>query len=213
MKMKKIAAASLAVCVCALSGMSALADTASVVTTTNYRYDGTEPVQVVSTVSNVAAGKQVTYLVWDGTNIKYIDQAEATDGTATFTFTANKADLYTNNLDVFAKFGTDDGTLTGLPAKFEFKDGTNFLTNGVAGTAGVAADVKTALETDYNGKKVYVYTVSGNVTEYGVKVTADGKYEEFPALGAVVNAAKTAATYCVVFENLPQGAVVTPYAR
>lgn len=222
MKMKKIAAASLAVCVCALSGMSALADTApTVVTTTGYFYgDGTEKtdaIEVYSKVTGVEAGKQVTYLVWNGNEngISYIDQkAAGTDGSADFTFKAAQNKLYPSTYNVVAKFGTDDANRGALPT-FELKQGVNFVTDGTAthNSIDTPNDFNVTDVTKATGAQVKFGTFSGNVKEYGVTVTVDGVSKEFPAVGATWNAEKTMATFCVVFEGLPAGATLDTYAR
>lgn len=177
MKMKKIAAASLAVCVCALSGMSALAE--SVVTTTTYDYNqkAEESVEVVSVVSGVEAGTQVTYLVWGGNkdDIKYIDQKEATAGSATFKFTGAQGDIYSGSVE--AKFGSN-GTYT-LPKNFKFNEGVNIINSGKA----TVSVIKGEADTDtFYGK------VSGEVAEYGFAVKSDdSSYQLYPAAGAFVS--------------------------
>lgn len=189
MKMKKIAAASLAVCVCALSGMSALA--ADVATTTSYdwnkRTDTDAPVTVTSVVKDVPVDTQVTYLVWGGTEntIKYIDQKAATATGATFEFTGKQSDIYSGS--VVAKFGSN-GTET-LPKDFAFNEGVNVLKNGdptctkIEGAWNVVAD----------GGNAFCGTVSGNVKEYGVKI-GDTKY---PAAGSTDDG-----KFCVIIKGL-----------
>mgnify|MGYP004655914477 CR=1 FL=1 len=200
MKMKKIAAASLAVCVCALSGMSALA--ADVATTTTYDWNDRDndnaTVKVTSVVSDVAEGTQVTYLVWGNSedSIKYIDQKAADAAGATFEFTAKQGDIYSDAIT--AKFGSN-GSYT-LPKNFKFNDGVNRITAGTAtvtpvdGAQGIVAE----------GGKAYFATVSGEVAEYGYKITnADNSVTYFPAAGSTANG-----EFCIVFTGLADG--VTP---
>ncbi len=213
MKMKKMAAASLAVCVSALSGMSALAAT-GVTTTTTYDYNNRTAadanVTVTTVVSGVTANKQVTYLVWDKTgttsDIKYIDQKTATEGTATFTFTDKMTDIYNASVSV-AKIGTDDTAATDLLKSFELSEGVNLITNGVAAVASVegmtnGSDFEDA-DSGISGK-AYYGKVSGNVKEYGFKVNGD----KYPALGCTDDG-----VFCVVFKGLAADAVVEAYAE
>ena len=197
MKMKKIAAASLAVCVCALSGMSALADV-EVMTTTGYDYNTLKDYDnatnknftVKSTVTGVTDNKQVTYLVWDGTNensIAYIDQQKVANQKVEFEFTADAKKLYPGTVKISAKFGTD-GTEK-LPKDFAFNEGVNVLKNGnptctkIEGAWNVVAD----------GGNAFCGTVSGNVKEYGVKI-GDTKY---PAAGSTDDG-----KFCVIIKGL-----------
>lgn len=196
MKMKKIVAASLAVCVCALSGMSALADV-EIVTTTGYDYNAanTASFTVTSTVTGVTADKQVTYLVWNDTTkaentIAYIDQAKATGGSATFSFSATKEKLYPASATISAKFGTDDTVnAAGVQKTFALNAGVNVITNGnptctaITGAWNVVAD----------GGNAFCGTVSGNVKEYGVKI-GDTKY---PAAGSTDDG-----KFCVIIKGL-----------
>ena len=196
MKMKKIAAASLAVCVCALSGMSALADV-NIVTTTGYDYNAanTASFTVTSTVTGLTADKQVTYLVWNDTTkaentIAYIDQAKATGGSATFSFSATKEKLYPASATISAKFGTDDTVnAAGVQKTFALNAGVNVITNGnptctaITGAWNVVAD----------GGNAFCGTVSGNVKEYGVKI-GDTKY---PAAGSTDDG-----KFCVIIKGL-----------
>ena len=200
MKMKKIAAASLAVCVCALSGMSALADV-EVMTTTGYDYNtlkdydnaANKNFTVKSTVTGVTNDKQVTYLVWDGTNeksIAYIDQQKVADNKVEFVFTADAKKLYPGTMKISAKFGTDDtANATGFQQKFEFNEGVNVIKNGNAFCTKIGA----AWGVDAEGGKAFCGTVSGNVKEYGVKI-GDTKY---PAAGST-NDGK----FCVIIKGL-----------
>ena len=189
MKMKKIAAASLAVCVCALSGMSALA--ADVATTTSYdwnkRTNTDAPVTVTSVVKNVPVDTQVTYLVWGGDEktIKYIDQKAATAEGATFEFTGKQSDIYSGS--VVAKFGSN-GTET-LPKDFAFNEGVNVLKNG----GPTCTKIEGAWNIDADGGKAFCGTVSGNVKEYGVKI-GDTKY---PAAGSTDDG-----KFCVIIKGL-----------
>lgn len=189
MKMKKIAAASLAVCVCALSGMSALA--ADVATTTSYdwnkRTDTNAPVTVTSVVKDVPVDTQVTYLVWGGTEntIKYIDQKAATATGATFEFTGKQSDIYSGS--VVAMFGSN-GTET-LPKNFAFNEGVNVLKNGNP----TCTEITGAWNIDADGGNAFCGTVSGNVKEYGVKI-GDTKY---PAAGSTDDG-----KFCVIIKGL-----------
>lgn len=209
MKMKKIAAASLAVCVCALSGMSALA--ADVATTTSYdwnkRTNTDAPVTVTSVVKSVPVDTQVTYLVWGGDEktIKYIDQKAATAEGATFEFTGKQSDIYSGS--VVAKFGSN-GTET-LPKNFAFNEGVNYITSGKATVSNVAGFTDGDYNADGDIGKAYCGKVSGEVAEYGVKVEQAGKDTlYFPAAGST-----NEGVFCVVISNLPDGATVSLYCE
>ena len=206
MKMKKIAAASLAVCVCALSGMSALADV-NIVTTTGYDYTAADTASftVTSTVTGVTADKQVTYLVWNDSTkaentIAYIDQAKATGGSATFSFSATKEKLYPASATISAKFGTDDtANVAGVQKTFALNAGVNVITNGTAtiNNLGISGDT-------YYGK------ASGEVAEYGFAVANDdGSYQLYPAAGASVS--ENAGIFGITISGLPSGKTPVAY--
>ena len=207
MKMKKIAAASLAVCVCALSGMSALADGVQVVTTTGYDYNAESNASftVTSTVTGVTADKQVTYLVWNDktkaeNTIAYIDQAKATGGSATFTFSATKEKLYPADATISAKFGTDDtANVEDVRKTFALNAGVNVITNGTA-TINKLGDS----EGTYYGK------ASGEVAECGFAVkNADDSYQLYPAAGASVS--ENAGIFGITINGLPAGTTPVAY--
>lgn len=206
MKMKKIAAASLAVCVCALSGMSALA-AVDIVTTTGYDYNaqGTDSFTVTSTVTGVTADKQVTYLVWNDSTkaentIAYIDQAKATGGSATFSFSATKEKLYPASATISAKFGTDDTTnVADVQKTFALNEGVNVIKNGTATVNYLGVDGDT-----YYGK------ASGEVAEYGFAVANDdGSYQLYPAAGASLS--ENAGIFGVTINGLPSGTTPVAY--
>ena len=209
MKMKKIAAASLAVCVCALSGMSALA--ANVTTTTTYDWNNRDKadatVKVTSVVSGVDVDTQVTYLVWGGdeSTIKYIDQKAANAAGATFEFTGKQGEIYNNTIT--AKFGSN-GSYT-LPKNFKFNDGVNYITAGDADVSKVAGFEDGDYNADGDTGKAYYGKVSGEVAEYGVKVEQTGKETlYFPAAGSTDEG-----VFCVVISNLPSDATVSLYCE
>lgn len=213
-RFSKTMAAVLAACVGTFSGISALA-AVDVYTTTTYDYNNasTASVTVKSVVTdNANAGKMVTYLVSTGSgeemSIKYIDQATlSAAGTAEFTFTANQGDIFGGT--VTAKYGSNAG-YADLPT-FTFNPGANFLSKGTA-TIGIAdvSEIAGAPE----GAQVIIATVSGNYTEYGVKLSKDGETDVYlPAYGAVVNSGNTAATFAVVISDLDAGWTPTAYVR
>ena len=201
MKMKKIAAASLAVCVCALSGMSALA--ANVATTTTYDWNNRDndnaTVKVTSVVADVPVDTQVTYLVWGGNEntIKYIDQKAATAAGATFEFTGKQNDIYSGS--VVAKFGSN-GTET-LPKDFAFNEGVNVLENGDATCTKI--DAAWGIDAEEETGKAFCGTVSGNVKAYGVKI-GDTKY---PAAGSTDDG-----KFCVIIKGLTDSEVASAEA-
>ncbi len=206
MKMKKIAAASLAVCVCALSGMSALA-AVDIVTTTGYDYNAanTASFTVTSTVTGVTADKQVTYLVWNDSTkaentIAYIDQAKATDGSATFSFSATKEKLYPASATISAKFGTDDtANVANVQKTFALNAGVNVIKNGTATINDLGSS-----EGTYYGK------ASGEVAECGFAVmSADGSYQLYPAAGASVS--ENAGIFGITINGLPSGTTPVAY--
>lgn len=208
MKMKKIAAASLAVCVCALSGMSALA--ANVATTTTYdwnnRGDDNATVKVTSVVADVPVNTQVTYLVWGGDEdtIKYIDQKAAnSEGKAEFGFTGKQKEIYGGT--IVAKFGSNGSEA--VPTNFKFVEGVNLMQNGTADVASVTGYTDgTEIEVDGVKGKAYYGRVSGKVAEYGIAVTVGEDVKYFPAAGSTADG-----IFCVAITDLPQGANVATY--
>lgn len=209
MKMKKIAAASLAVCVCALSGMSALADVTVATTTTydwNNKGNGNATVDVTSVVSGVVANTQVTYLVWGGNEntIRYIDQKAAnSEGKAEFGFTGKQSEIYDGT--IVAKFGSN-GSET-VPTNFKFVEGVNRMENGTATVSTVDGYTDgTVIDVDGVSGKAYYGRVSGKVAEYGIKVTVGGDVKYFPAAGSTADG-----LFCVVISDLPENATVETY--
>lgn len=183
---KTLAAILAATTVTAISGISALAAT-SVVTNTTYDWnnsaDADATVTVTSTVTDTdKKGAQVTYLVAtsnpsDTGAIKYIDQAalDLTTGIAEFKFTAKQSVIY--DAGITAKFGSDDTTVAGAMKSFAFVEGVDHFENG---------DADTEFEvTNATGSNAWYGTVSGNVSEYGIKVSKGEEEYTFPAKGSL----------------------------
>ena len=199
---KTLAAVLAATTVTAVSGISALA--ATVTTTTEYdwnnRNDANATVNVTSVVTDTGnKDAQVTYLVATDPlvagGIKYIDQAalDSTNGTATFSFTAKQSDIY--GVTATAKFGSD-ASIT-MPV-FTFNAGVDHFDNGTA---------PETFDVEETSAGVYMGTVSGNVTEYGIKITKDTTNYTFPAMGTLDG------TFCVAIEGVDlTGWAVTGYA-
>ena len=197
-KFSKVVAIGCALCV-AFAGLTAFAATVTTKTT----YDHSEEVttiEVDTEVNGVAPGSEVTYYVSDGTNIVYINQDTATNGSVTFKFNANKGAV----LAATAKYGTDDANTTNLPT-FAFNEGTNFITNAPAKAEAVdgAWGVEVPAEVEGVSAKAVAYkaVVSGNYLEYGI--TVDGV--NYPAAGCDDDG-----TYMVILDNI-KATTVVPY--
>lgn len=224
MKIKKLAAASLALCIGTLSGMSALA--ANVYTTTDYTYDafkaGTADAMVtVNSKVTGAEGGQIAYLVCgvdaatgavNENEIYYIDQATASaDGVANFTFKAKQSSLYGTltggAVAAVAKFGSDNSTDALSNVKFEFNPGANSFGDGTA-----TADMVTTYTLDDTtltalGITDANYTaafgkVSGNAKEYGFKLTYEGTTYELPAAQSKGSLEDGSGIYCIVVNGI-----------
>lgn len=177
MKIKFTKTLAIACVLClALANLTAFAD---VTTVTSYDVDMTDDTEmtVTTTVSNVAAGAEITYYVSkeDGT-IVYIDQDNATDGTVVFDFVAKKGDIFAAT----AKNGSDKGIE--FPT-FTFNAGCNYMTNGPANATETEANW--AKETTVDGVTGYIFQgkVEGAVTEYGITLNLNGNDETFQAMG------------------------------
>ncbi len=211
-KLSKLLSAVLAICV-VFAGFTAFAAPATVVTTTNYDYatnnDGNDGIPaevtmtIVTTVTGVTSGNEVTYLVSKGSNsgdIVYIDQATAGVSGATFSFTAPQTDIFAAT----AKYGTDESGLTGLPT-FTFNHGVKYLTNAPAAvTRGTVWGTLLEGTTD-----AYIYSgaVTGPVEAYGVKLGDT----ELPAMDCET----TDGSFVIIVEgiNATEAASITEFAR
>ncbi len=191
-----------------------------VTTTTEYDYSATDDastedvdesnpsIKVITEVTGLTdKTAEVTYFVSDGTadsNIIYIDQQTAVDGSVTFTFSADQdrlvkqddpfTDLAVGTVLSTAKLGTDstEGADVLSTSGFTFNPGCNYVSNA---ESDVIVDFTT--ETNYtldDGSDVvgtaYIGKVTGNPSVYGVKLTVTGENETnkgkeyiLPALG------------------------------
>lgn len=125
--------------------------------------------EVNAIVSNIDAGAEVTYYVTNDSEIVYVNQDSADDGTVSFSFTTTwgKAD------GALVQFGSDANADFGAP--FTITEADNYKTSGTATVSGFTAEPYTS--DGGNGWK-FTSRVSGNATEYGVNV-------EFPEEGSI----------------------------
>ena len=212
MKTKKILVLSLVLCL-AFTCLTAFAATdINVTTITSYDHDalGTDTMTVTATISGVAEGDWITYYVSNGKDIVFIDQVTADGGSFDFDFEATKDAV----IGATAKNGSNqDYTFP----KFTFAAGCNFLTQGDANAVFADPEAPYALASTLGIEGVsanaYAFTcnLSGNATEYGVKL---GEYE-FQAYGCNGAATDDYATYVVVIDGITEAeaATVTAYAR
>lgn len=191
-KLSKLLSAVLAICI-VFVGFTAFAADATVVTTTNYTYakhnngvdeiptgDKAATMKIITDVTNVTVGTEVTYLVRkaDGT-IVYINQDTATNGSAHFEFTADQGDIFAAT----AKYGSNGGYT--MPT-FTFNHGVKYLTSGNVDVQLLGAPVllaDTGVGTTEDAAYVFMGTVSGPVTKYGVAIGG----EEFLAMDCDAN--------------------------
>lgn len=209
-KFSKVLAIVCAVSV-AFAGLTAFAAPGDVTVKTTYdvyKDSTTQPVTVEATIYG-EEDKEVTYYVSKGDKIVYINQGTVDNGEVSFTFTTD----HTDALTATAKFGTDG---SGTFPTFTFADGNNYITQGnphvaLVGT-GYAQETYTKIDADgadAGTETGYVFkaTVSGNVTEYGIKVGD----EYFPAAGCD----KETGTFMVVIKdnNYLSGKTIKAYAK
>lgn len=186
MKLSRIVALACVACL-AFASLTAFADV-TVVTTTNYDYtvkDSAALMTVTTDVAGAADNAEITYYVSkpgateeDDDVIVYIDQKTAEDGATQFLFQAAKGDI----LAATALHGSDKGYT--FPT-FEFNDGCNYLTDGVAKiteTTGAWGVYDEAAK-----KGTWQGVLSGSVKKYGIKITIDGNEEFLPAMGCDIN--------------------------
>lgn len=119
MKSSKLKATLAAVSAIAVMASASTSFAATVTTSSIYNTGDSKKVSVTATVNGAEADKEVTYLVKSGETIVYIDQATATNGTATFAYKIDKSKL-ADDLSAEVKFGTDSTTNTNF-------DGTTAL--------------------------------------------------------------------------------------
>lgn len=159
---------------------------ADVTTATTSEYDfSTGDVKVTTSATGVTAGDMVTYLLADkstvstGTDILFIDQQTAQNGTVTFSCTVD-----------IEKLESAAGVL-----KLGSNAGHNFGTVNAEGLDVVASDATVhAVQTiEKDGTlTVIAKAVVGDNDKYGARFTANGKYFDIYALATGVEDAGTA---------------------
>lgn len=176
-KLSKTLAIALALCL-TFAGFSAFAADVEIVTSYDYEQAADAQVSVTAKVNNIAEGSEVTYYVSAGDDIVYINQATADANGVTFpTFTAAWNKLTASKV----VFGSDAGKSW---SGFTFVPAGNYKTEG---TATATADKATwgINAGPYDGMSgiSFTATVTGNYSEYGIRVTQDGETVDLPALG------------------------------
>lgn len=204
----KSIAALMAVCVGTLSSVTAMA-APNVTTYTTYDISDTtnKSISVVTEVSGATPDSQVTFLVakpnvTSGSDIVFIDQKKATNGSVDFEFSAPQNSMYADNLTVNVKLGTN-GSENVFPT-FTFTEGLNYYGTNVDGqtapsvgsTTGAVEDSVLQLLGASNTKTIKFAKLQGNASgmTYGV-VDTDSKVE-YRAYGCGSDG-----TYCVIIDG------------
>ena len=177
-KLSKTLAIALALCL-TFAGFSAFAADANVEIVTSYDYEQAADAQVSVTakVNNIAEGSEVTYYVSAGDDIVYINQATADANGVTFpTFTAAWNKLTASKVVFGSDANWSEGDFTFVPAG-------NYKTNGTA--TATAGEGNWGVAGSYDGMTgiCFTATVTGNYSEYGIRVTQGNETVELPALG------------------------------
>lgn len=200
-KLSKTLAVVLALCL-TFAGFSAFAADVAIETSYDYTQAADAGVKVKASVKNIAEGSEVTYYVSAGDEIVYINQETAGASGVTFpTFTAAWNKLTASTVVFGSDANWNEGGFTFVPAG-------NYKTSG---TANAAADASWGVEdaqADTTGIS-YTAKVTGNYSEYGIKVTIDGATVELPALGCSEDG-----TYTVYVGNVTaETCTAVPYAK
>lgn len=186
-KLSKTLAIALALCL-TFAGFSAFAADVAIETSYDYTQAADATVTVKASVKNIAEGSEVTYYVSDADEIVYINQETAGDSGVTFPeFTAPWNKLTASTVVFGSDANWSEGGFTFVPAG-------NYKTSGNADATGDedpswmtsgTENVTLADGTVEEAVSGYSFTakVSGNYSEYGIKITLDGVDVELPALG------------------------------
>ena len=185
-KLSKTLAIALALCL-TFAGFSAFA--ADVEIETSYAYDQAPDasVSVKATINNMAEGDEVTYYVSNGDEIVYINQETAPAGGVvefdTFTAAWNKLTAST------VVFGSDAGKSW---SGFTFVPAGNYKTEGdaTATAEGATWGIDAGPYDDMYGIS-FTAKVTGNYSEYGIRVTQGGETVDLPALGCAEDGSYT----------------------
>lgn len=180
-KLSKTLAIALALCL-TFGGFSAFASAGlpDVEIETSYAYDqaADASVSVTATINNMTEGDEVTYYVSNGDEIVYINQETApAGGTVVFdTFSAAWNKLTASTV----VFGSDAGKSW---KGFTFVPAGNYKTNGTATATAGEGNWGVAGSYDSMTGICFTATVTGNYSEYGIRVTQGNETVELPALG------------------------------
>ncbi len=190
-KLSKTLAVVLALCL-TFAGFSAYAANVTITTSYNFTtmhedavgYDEEDALaaelEVNANITGIAQGTEVTYYVTKDSEIVYVNQDSADNGTVSFDFTTTWGEA--NGASV--QFGSDAGVDFGAP--FTITPAGNYKTNDDPDVGGVDVEKYTDPATGAEGWK-FTSSVSGNANVYGVEVTfAEGK-AELPAMGCDEN--------------------------
>ncbi len=183
-KLSKTLAIALALCL-TFVGFSAFAADVAIETSYDYTQAADATVTVKASVNNIAEGSEVTYYVSAGDEIVYINQETAGASGVTFpAFSAPWNKLTASTVVFGSDANWNEGGFTFVPAG-------NYKTSGTANA--VAVEEAWAVEATLEGMNGLSFTanVTGNYSEYGIKVTADGATVELPALGCSENGTYT----------------------
>lgn len=204
----KSIAALMAVCVGTLSSVTAMA-APNVTTYTTYDISDTtnKNISVVTEVSGATPDSQVTFLVakpnvTSGSDIVFIDQKKATNGSVDFEFSAPQDSMYGDDLTVNVKLGTN-GSENVFPT-FTFTEGLNYYGTNAENTVapsveGTTGDVEEAVLTLLGAgdtKTIKFAKLQGNASgmEYGVR--DKNSNVEYRAYGCGSDG-----TYCVIVDG------------
>ena len=187
-KLSKLLSAVLAICIVFVGFTAFAAGSVTIVTTYDVESAANQSVTVTADVTGVAQNSEVTFLVANktsgiaSTDIVYINQETATDGTARFAFT----DAWDEINAAFIKFGSDADF---SQSAFKLNNTVNRWNSTEPLPTGAAART-VVTGTDYDDSLTtgttysFVGKATGPVNEYGIKITIDEVAHELPAMGS-----------------------------
>ena len=200
-KLSKTLAVVLALCL-TFAGFSAFAADVAIETSYDYTQAADATVTVKASVKNIAEGSEVTYYVSSSDEIVYINQETAGASGVVFpAFTAAWNKLTASTVVFGSDADWNEGGFTFVPAG-------NYKTSGTATATATDAWAVTGSEDNTPGVS-FTAKVTGNYSEYGIKVTIDGQTVELPALGCSEDG-----TYTVFVGNVAAGEIsAVAYAK
>lgn len=214
-KLSKLLSAVLAICIVFVGFTAFAAETVTITTTYDCtNRDAEQLVTVNADVAGLAANKEVTFLVGaqtinNGDDIVYINQETTNDsGAASFHFT----DAWNEITSAHIRFGSDAGF---KQDKFQLNSTVNRWSTAepLVTENSVSPDYSETMDeqiteglTNDGTNKTYAFIgqAMGPVSEYGIKLTLDGKPYYLPAMGSDIDG-----NFVIVVNNLSESEAAT----